>query len=1322
MPEPNFDSTSNNPDKKKDKKPKTGLENLAHLGKTPPRALDMEQAVLGALVLEKNALHRVIDVLKPEMFWDVRHQLIYEAIMALFGDSKPVDILTVKDYLRKDGSLEKAGGAYYLAEVTSRVASAANIEYHSRVIAEKFILRRLISISDEVIRDSYDETTDVFDLLDKTEQSLFEVSETHLRRNYMGMPELVMQTLKRLEDMKGKDMSGVTGVPSGFMELDKLTSGWQKTDLVIIAARPAMGKCLAKGTKVLMFDGSLQKVEDIKVGDLLMGEDSTPRKVLSLGNGTEKMYWIRQKNGIDYRVNESHILALKDKKNKVHFVEIKDYLADNEQYKSFKGYKVSVEFAEKNTLVEPYFIGLWLMMGNHVMYDCAIIADENASLELHDYLTQFAENQQLTLKHSAYSNANRYQFFNQEGRVPSPLKTTLEAIGVVPEPLQPIIQKFIPDAYLYNSRANRLALLAGLIDAAGEYIISSNVYKFTFDFFWFGKKTDEARFEAQTKWIGQIKFLADSLGFRTQLTNKSTEAGKWSLAKEKSILTIEGNLEEIPVKISHKKANPYTKKSDWRLTEISVVEDVEDEYFGFEIDGDKLFLLEDMTVTHNTAFTLTVARNAAVMRNTPVAFFSLEMAAVQLTQRLVCAEAEIDMQKIRTGRLEQYEWTQLVNKIGNLSNAPIFIDDTPALSIMDLRAKCRRLKAEKKIELVIIDYLQLMTGSNAKGGNREQEIAGISRSLKELAKELEVTVIALAQLSRAVETRGGDKKPMLSDLRESGCITGDSLITDAETGRLVTIKSLAERQAQDTMLCLGVDEDLNVAPRKLVKAFYSGKKQVFELETVTGKKIKASANHPFLTIEGWKRLDNLQIGEKIATPRKITVENPSNPISKMELTLLAHLIGDGCILPKSPYHYTSADWNNIEIVNICAKELFGIEPNIVPQKNWWHTYLKTPYPLTHKVKHPITLWYEKLGLERVRSYDKKLPDSIFECDYEHISLFLKHLWATDGNISWLRNKKENSNRKDMVAIYYGTTSEKLAQQVQYLLLRFGIIAKIRITQKGNYRKSYNVWIEGSQKQLIFLENIGCYGKRGDEIPAMIEHLKTVEPNPNHDIIPKEAWDLLIKPLKEELGISWRDFSAKMGIAYNGTRLFKHGISRPRMSKIAEVLQSPQLKSWAESDVFWEDIRSITPLEIEDVYDVTVEGVHNFTSNAILLHNSIEQDADMVMALYRPEYYGFETDEDGNSTKGMAEVIILKQRNGPTGTAKLGFAGSFGKFVDANFVMGGGGTIMSSANVGDGSGTIEPQKDYFANTNTSNVITIPSKMNSDLGDDDVVVPF
>lgn len=388
------------------------------LGKMPPQALELEEAVLGALMLERDALTNVIEILKPESFYKDANRMIFEAIVQLFNNSEPVDIKTVVHQLRKNGQLDIVGGAYYVTELTAKVNSAANIEYHARIIAEQSIKRDLIHISSEIQQDAYEDTTDVFNLLDRAQQRLFDVSEAHIRKNFDKMSALMHLAIQEIEERKNKK-DGLTGIASGFTSLDRITSGWQRSDLIIIAARPGMGK---------------------------------------------------------------------------------------------------------------------------------------------------------------------------------------------------------------------------------------------------------------------------------------------------------------------------------------------------------------------TAFVVSSLRNASVDFKTPVAIFSLEMSSVQLVHRMVSAEAELESDKLRKGNLEPYEWQQLISKTGRLSEAPIFIDDTPALSILELRAKCRRLVAQHGVSLVVIDYLQLMTGDTSKsgGGNREQEIASISRALKGIAKELNIPVIALSQLSRAVETRGGDKRPQLSDLRESGSIEQDA--------------------------------------------------------------------------------------------------------------------------------------------------------------------------------------------------------------------------------------------------------------------------------------------------------------------------------------------------------------------------------------------------------------------------------------------------------------------------------------------------------------------------------------------------------------------
>ncbi len=394
---------------------KSTLINLER-GKIPPQSVDLEEVVLGAMMIDKKGVDEVIDILHAEVFYKDAHRYIYEAIFSLFETSEPVDLLTVSSQLKKDGRLEAVGGDFYLIKLTQKVASSAHIEFHARIILQKYIQRSLIKISNEIIKDAYDEGTDVFDLLDTAESKLYDVTQGNLKRSAETAQNLVIQAKKRIEEIANKE--GLSGIPSGFDKVDKLTSGWQPSDLVIIAARPGMGK---------------------------------------------------------------------------------------------------------------------------------------------------------------------------------------------------------------------------------------------------------------------------------------------------------------------------------------------------------------------TALTLTMARNMAVNNNVPVAFFSCEMSSVQLITRLISSETGLSSEKLRTGRLEKHEWEQLNVKVKALEKAPLFIDDTPSLSIFDLRAKARRLASQHGIKLIVIDYLQLMTaGNNKNGGNREQEISTISRNLKALAKELNVPVLALSQLSRAVETRGGSKRPILSDLRESGAIEQDA--------------------------------------------------------------------------------------------------------------------------------------------------------------------------------------------------------------------------------------------------------------------------------------------------------------------------------------------------------------------------------------------------------------------------------------------------------------------------------------------------------------------------------------------------------------------
>ena len=648
-----------------------------------------------------------------------------------------------------------------------------------------------------------------------------------------------------------------------------------------------------------------------------------------------------------------------------------------------------------------------------------------------------------------------------------------------------------------------------------------------------------------------------------------------------------------------------------------------------------------------SSLALDIARYATIVKKIPVGIFSMEMSKDQVTDRLICAEAGINLWQLRTGHISSGNaeaFNRLNQALARLSEAPIFIDDSSSLNVIEIRTKARRLKAEHNIGLLIIDYLQLMESQNSRD-NRVQEVSEISRSLKAVARELNIPVLALSQLSRATEIRT-PAIPKLSDLRESGCLTGDTLITNIKTGQQLTMKDLAERKKQTPIPVVSLDENYKLHLDTIIKVFPSGKKMVFELTTKSGRTIKASSNHPFLKLAGWTRLDQLKKGDFIALPRNINIEKPKNSLNKKELILLAHLLGDGCILSNQPYHYTTADKENLRIVKKIAKELFGINGRIVKQKNWYHLYLPSPYRLARKKYHPITNWFRKLNILPCHSWEKTIPEAVFQCDENYIALFLKHLWSTDGNLSW----KKLSKRKPMGNIYYATSSKILAHQVQHLLLRLNIQSSLKPQplKRPGYHQMYHIYIWSSTEQLKFLSKVGIYGEKSKIIAPLTKALKSVSPNPNDDIIPKEIWQIIIKPSKEKLNLGWRKISKMLNTAYCGSSLFKNGLSRERLLRLYKNgLKNDTIYKLATSDILWDQIVSIKKIGLEETYDATVKKHHNFIANDIIVHNSLEQDSDVVLFIYRKAMdRGIKVCPE--EERHIAEIHIAKHRHGPAG--------------------------------------------------------------------------
>ncbi len=650
-----------------------------------------------------------------------------------------------------------------------------------------------------------------------------------------------------------------------------------------------------------------------------------------------------------------------------------------------------------------------------------------------------------------------------------------------------------------------------------------------------------------------------------------------------------------------------------------------------------------------TSWALGAALHCALEARKPVLFFSMEMSHLDLTKRLLASEARIDSRALQTGRIAEHEWPKLNQAVGRLAEAPFFIDDNPHCTVMEMRAKARRTRQRYgDLGLIVIDYLQLMSSSK-KVESRQVEVSELSRGLKILARELDVPVVCLAQLNRQVEYRN-DKRPLLADLRESGCLTASTMITRADTNAEVTLGSLVESGERNIPVWT-LDERYRLVRGTMTHAFASGVKETFELRFASGRTVEASANHPFLTLQGWRPVEHLQIGDCLATARRIEARQVSAPISDSQLVLLAHLIGDGCTLARHAMQYTTIDPDNVEAVTTAAREAFGIECTVKAERSWTQVYLRASEPLARGRRNPVAAWLDQLGVFDRRSWEKAIPEVVATCDERQLALFLRHLWATDGSIT--------RTKSGAVRIYYATTSRRLAADVQNLLLRLDIRARVRTTSNARRgRVGYTVDVSGRDEQLRFLTSVGCHGQRGVVVEQLVPVLEAKVANPNVDVIPASVWDHVRSKLMPELGVSTRELAERLGMRYCGSALYKNGVGRARMRRLADALPDRWLADLADSDVFWDELVEIRSLGSQPVFDATVLDTHNFLANGVVAHNSIEQDADVVMFIYRDEYYNSESEN-----RGTAEIIVAKHRSGPTGTARLAFLDKYTKFAN-----------------------------------------------------------
>jgi replicative DNA helicase len=649
-----------------------------------------------------------------------------------------------------------------------------------------------------------------------------------------------------------------------------------------------------------------------------------------------------------------------------------------------------------------------------------------------------------------------------------------------------------------------------------------------------------------------------------------------------------------------------------------------------------LIILAARPSVGKTSLALNIAQHASVREGKKVAVFSLEMSREQLALRLLSAESGINPRPLQTGFVDETDWSKIAQVMNDMHGAPMWIDDSPVLTVMELRTKARRLEAEQRgLDLVIVDYLQLMQGmSQAREPNRVQEVSEISRGIKQLARELKVPVIALSQLSRGVEQRGS-AEPRLSDLRESGCLTADTRVLRADTGAEVSLGVLLE-SGERNIPVWSVDDRMRLVRRTMTHVFPSGIKPVFKMRLASGKEIKATANHQFLTVTGWLPLGELTEGTRLATPRRVGTPSQIGQWPNAEVVMLAHLIGDGCFASHQPLHYTSSDIANVEAVEQAAGH-FGVSTRRVAQENWWHVYLPAPTKLARGRRNPIAFWLAGLGLYGKRSRAKFIPPQVFGLSAEQISLFIRHLWATDGCVYIPTGGQ--------VRLFYGTSSRRLASDLQNLLLRLDLRSRLRKTT-SQHGVQWTVDITGARDQLRFISQIGVYGQRSEACAKAIVRLEPIRPRASLDTIPLEV----LPEVQNAIAVARTSIRSEYrGTGANpGNLSHVRAPSRERIALIAKQTENASLESVASSDIFWDRVVAIELLGVQPVYDATVLGTHNFVGDGIVTHNSIEQDADVVIFLYR------DGEQNPDSDVELVKAKVAKHRNGPIGEVPLQF--------------------------------------------------------------------
>nr|WP_211188649.1 replicative DNA helicase [Gordonia asplenii] len=661
-------------------------------GRQPPQDMAAEQSVLGGMMLSKDAIADVLEKLRPGDFYRPAHQAVYDAILELYGKGEPADAVTVAAELERAGELKRVGGAPYLHTLISTVPTAANAGYYAEIVAEKSILRRLVEAGTRIVQFGYagGEGQDVAEVVDRAQAEVYEVTERRTAEDYVLLEELLQPTMDEIDSIASR--GGISlGVPTGFADLDRLTNGLHPGQMIIVAARPGVGKALALDTPLPTPTG-WTTMGNVSVGQQLLDAHGRPTTVVA---ATEVM---TERPCYEVEFSDGSLLV-----------------ADEEHQWA----------AEVDGVRDVMTTGV---LRGHVG---KAVVRNTAPLELPHRHYVYGPYTVAALAGMAFDDPEIGMRIDAEG--PVDVMTLMADLG-----------GRIPFEYLRGSIAQRRALLAGLLDARA--IVEDD-----------GWITVPAATRHMTAVVAD---LVAGLGY----TYRVSATGWVRVDADDDVFTLHHKA------IRHKELRRASGVR--RIVAIRPVDSVPVRCV--QVDNPEAMYLagESMVPTHNSTLAMDFLRSCSIHHGKTSAMFSLEMSKTEIVMRLLSAEAKIKLADMRSGSMTDDDWSRLARRMGEISEAPLFIDDSPNLTMMEIRAKARRLKQRHDLSLVVIDYMQLMT-SGKKVESRQQEVSEFSRSIKLLAKELEVPVVAISQLNRGPEQRT-DKRPQVSDLRESGSLEQDA--------------------------------------------------------------------------------------------------------------------------------------------------------------------------------------------------------------------------------------------------------------------------------------------------------------------------------------------------------------------------------------------------------------------------------------------------------------------------------------------------------------------------------------------------------------------